>query len=92
MKLVWRPAAFSDREQIMDFIAQDNPQAALDLDLMFEERARALTEHPKLCKPGRLKNTREAVVHPNYVMVYEVSGDAVAIVRVLHASREWKGS
>ena len=89
MRLEWRPMALSDRERIMDFIAQDNPQAAIDLDTLFEERANALIENPKLYKPGRMKNTRDAVVHPNYVMVYQVKGDIVSIVRVLHTSQQW---
>lgn len=79
--------AFSDRETIMDFIAQDNPQAALDMDGIFEDKAAALVKNPKLYKPGRLKNTREAVVHPNYILVYEVSGDTITILRVLHSSQ-----
>jgi len=89
MKLVWRPMALSDRERIMDYIAQDNPQAAIDLDTLFEKRAIALIEYPNLHKPGRVINTREAVVHASYVMVYEVSKDEIAIVRVLHTAQEW---
>jgi addiction module RelE/StbE family toxin len=89
VKLEWRPQASDDRERIMDFIAQDNPQAALDLDTLFEEKAGSLIEQPKLFKPGRMKNTREAVVHPNYVLVYEASGSTVTILRVLHTSQAW---
>lgn len=73
----------------MDFIAQDNPQAALELDTLFEEKAGALIKQPKLFKPGRMKNTREAVVHPNYVLVHEVSGNTVIVLRVLHTSQAW---
>ena len=89
MKLQWKSAAMNDREQIMDFIAQDNPQAALDLDSLFEEKANMLIEHPNLFKPGRIKGTRHAIVHPNYVLVYKVSGDIVTILRVLHTSQAW---
>lgn len=89
MILEWRPQAFDDRERIMDFIAQDNPQAALDLDALFEKKADAITDQPKLFRPGRMKGTREAVVHPNYVLVYQVSADAVIILRVLHTSQAW---
>ena len=76
----------------MDFIAQDNPQAALDLDTLFEEKANSLIEQPKLFKAGRVKNTREAVVHPNYVLMYKVSGNTVTILRVLHTSLAWPAS
>ena len=73
----------------MDFIAQDNPQAAFELDTLFEEKAGALIKQTKLFKPGRMKNTREAVVHPNYVLVYEVSGNTVIVLRMLHTSQAW---
>lgn len=89
MKLEWRPDAFDDRERIMDFIVQDNPKAALDLDFLFEKQANELVEQPRLHKAGRMKSTREAVVHPNYVLVYAVSANTVTILRVLHTSQAW---
>lgn len=33
--------------------------------------------------------TREAVVHPNYILVYRVTADAVEIVSVVHARQEY---
>lgn len=89
LKLVWRPMAFDDRNQIMDFIAQDNPQAAFELDTLFEKKADAIVEQPKLFKPGRVRGTREAVAHPNYILVYAVSAEAITILRVLHTSQAW---
>lgn len=89
MKLEWKIEALSDRERIMDFIALDKPQAAFDLDSKFEKTADKLKDQPKLFKPGRIKGTREAIVHPNYVLVYAVSSDIVTILRVLHTSQSW---
>ena len=71
----------------MDYIAQDNPAAALELDLEFEAKADPLPKHPRLYKPGRMKGTREIVVRPNYVMVYAIKGDTIAILRVLHTAQ-----
>jgi toxin ParE1/3/4 len=73
----------------MDYIAQDNPAAALELDLEFEAKADPLPKHPKLYKPGRMKGTREIVVRPNYVMVYAIEGDTITILRVLHTAQQW---
>ncbi len=81
--------ALADREAIMDYIAQDNPAAAIDLDDEFESGAEQAREKPALYKVGRLKGTREIVVRPNYVIVYRVEGDTVDILRVLHASQQW---
>lgn len=32
MRLLWRPLALEDRAAIMDYIDQDNPTAAIELD------------------------------------------------------------
>lgn len=73
----------------MDYIARDNPQAALDLDALFEQQTDQLIEHLKLYRPGRMKGTRDAVVHPNCIMIYALDGDIVNILRVLHSAQEW---
>ena len=88
-RLTWRPMALADRDAIMVFIAQDNPSAAIDLDLEFEAKAENARLRPKLYKAGRVKGTREIVVRPNYVMVYRVIGNVVDILRVLHAAQQW---
>lgn len=89
MKLVWHPLAMVDRENIMDFIACDKPLAALALDENFEIHADRIAANPLLYRPGRVPETREAVVHPNYVMVYRVESETVTILRVLHAAQCW---
>ena len=89
MKVDWRPLAIEDRARIMDYIAQDNPLAAIELDEQFKDKAAQLPKHPKLYKPGRMKGTREIVVRPNYVMVYRITDNAIVILRVLHAAQQW---
>ena len=88
-RLAWRPMALVDRDGIMVYVAQDNPTAAIDLDLELEARAENARLRPKLYKAGRVRGTREIVVRPNYVMVYRVIGDVVEILRVLHAAQQW---
>lgn len=81
--------ALADRDTIMGYIAQDNPTAAIDLDLEFEAKAENARLRPKLYKAGRVKGTREIVVRPNYVMIYRITGDVVEVLRVLHAAQQW---
>jgi toxin ParE1/3/4 len=88
-RLQWRPLGVADRVAIMDYIAQDNPAAAIDLDDEFEAKAEQARQRPTLYKPGRIKGTREIVVRPNYVIVYRVAGDAVEVLRVLNAAQRW---
>lgn len=91
MRLAWRPMALADRETIMDYIAQDNPAAAIELDDEFEAKAEQARQRPTLYKTGRVRGTREIVVRPNYVMIYRIEdeGDTLAVLRVLHAAQQW---
>jgi addiction module RelE/StbE family toxin len=81
--------AYEDRASIMDYIAQDNPGATLKLDEEIEAKTDALVSHPKRYKLGRMKDTREMVIRPNYVVVYRDTPAEVTILRVLHAARQW---
>lgn len=87
MKLVWTQLALDDRIRIFDYLGERNPLAALDIDELFSQKTGQLIEHPELHKAGRVKGTREAVVHPNYVLVYQVQDDAVVILRLLHSAQ-----
>lgn len=89
MKLVWTLDAHQDRRNIREHIARENPAAALTLDELFTQKAGNLIDHPAMARPGRVAGTRELVVHRNYILVYDVAGDVVRILRVLHARREW---
>lgn len=91
MKIVWRPMAEADREHIFDYIAEDNPRAALELDEEFQAKARMAAQNPRLYKPGRVRGTHEIVVRPNYIMVYrtEDGGGTLTVLRVLHAAQQW---
>ncbi|KWE86575.1 addiction module antitoxin [Burkholderia ubonensis] len=89
--LHWNPNACEDRAAIMDFIGQDNPVAALELDELIDEMTEALPAHAELYRPGRVQGTREWVIAPNYVLVYRIrqAEGVVEILRVLHARRQW---
>lgn len=89
MRLFWTPEARQDRRDTRSYIAKDNPAAAMMLDEMFSRKAQLLISHPASGRPGRIAGTREMIVHRNYVLVYDVVGDAVRILRVLHARRQW---
>lgn len=89
MELYWTPEAIQDREAIYDYIEADNPAAVLALDELISEKANRLVDHPGLGRPGRIGGTRELVAHQNYILVYDVDGDSVRVLRVLHAAKQW---
>jgi len=87
--LEWRPAARADLWDIIDYIAEDNPDAALAMLDQIEAKVALLQGNPKLYKVGRVKGTRELVVHPSYVVVYAETVTTVTVLRVLHTARRW---
>lgn len=88
-RVEWRELALEDREAILDFIALDNIDEALRLNEHIEDKARLAAKTPTLYRAGRMKGTREAVVRPNYILVYQVEPDAGVVLRVLQATQQW---
>ena len=89
IRLVWRESALDDLESIHNYIAKQNMSAAQRLQELIEACAERLPEHPFLYRPGRVPGTREAVVHPNYIVIYRVGAEAVEILNVVHARRQF---
>ena len=85
----WKATAIADLLGIVDFISDDNPDAAQALKDEIEDKALKLREHPKIYRIGRVEGTREMVVHPNYIVVYAENPQMVTILRVLHAAQQW---
>ncbi|MCG1055349.1 type II toxin-antitoxin system RelE/ParE family toxin [Mycetohabitans sp. B5] len=89
MELFWTPEAMQDREAIYGYIEADNPVAALAIDELISEKATLLIDHPSLGRLGRAAGTRELVAHRNYIVVYDVAGDRVRVLSVVHVARQW---
>lgn len=88
-KLEWKAAARADLLAIVDYISDDNPDAAQRLKDDIEAKAAKLPAHPQLYRMGRVPNTREMVVRANYIVIYAENDEAVTILRVLHAAQQW---
>jgi toxin ParE1/3/4 len=91
MRVRWSNKAKQDMEHHIEYIAADSPDAALNVQDAIYNHVDHLAEHPKLAKPGRVKNTRELVnAHfSNYIVVYMIRDDNVIVLRVLHAAQQW---
>ena len=89
LALEWRPAAIADLLAIVEYIADDNPDAAQALKDDIENRAARLPQNPRAYRVGRIEGTREMVVRPNYLVIYAEDARAVTILRVLHAAQQW---
>ncbi len=89
MKLVWTKHAENMRDSIINYIAEDNIDAALEMDLLFGQSAERLLEFPKAGKKGRLPSTYELVVHTHYILVYQIVDDTIESVALAHTSRQF---
>ncbi|MGO8955548.1 MAG: type II toxin-antitoxin system RelE/ParE family toxin [Rhodomicrobium sp.] len=89
MKVVWTPEAQEDRAGIWDYIAADNPRAAARMDTLFSAAAARLADRPKLGRPGKIAGTRELIPHDNYRLVYEIEGETVWVLALVHTARQW---
>lgn len=87
--LLWTRQALRDREVIYDYIDADKPIAAAEMDDLFRAKAELLRASPLLGKEGRVTDTREWVVHANYMLVYDLRDDQIRVLRVLHVARQW---
>lgn len=89
LAVLWSQTALEDVDGMAAYIADDNPAAADRMtDLIFEAAERLSFSH-SLYRAGRLPGTREAVVHPNYILVYRVGSDAIDVLRLLHARQQY---
>ena len=87
--LEWTAPAVTDLMAIVDYISDDNPDAAATLMDEIHEKVAKLPLHPRRCRPGRVDGTRELVVRPNYLVIYTERPMVVTVLRVLHAAQLW---
>ena len=89
MKVRWTPEAERDRDDVWEYIARDNPLAAIATDELFSEAVAKLVEYPLLGRTGQISGTRELIPHESYRIVYEVNDETVWILALLSTSRQW---
>ena len=89
LALEWRSTARADLLAIIDYISDDNPDAAQALKDDIEAKVCLLQTQPKAFRLGRVSGTRELVVRSNYVVVYIEGPHAVTVLRVLHVAQQW---
>lgn len=87
--LEWTESARADLFAIIDYIADEDPDAAQRLKNDIEAKAARLPKHPKLYRIGRVAGTREMVVRSNYLVIYHEAAGVVTILRILHAAQQW---
>lgn len=79
-----------EREAAINYIAQDNVQAALNQLDEIERQTGLLVTQPKMGRVGRVKGTRELVISRTpFIAVYRIMGKRIEILRFLHGAQNW---
>jgi addiction module RelE/StbE family toxin len=71
--------------------ADDKPLAAQAFVAVLADKVARLEVFPLLGRQGRLADTRELVVHKNYLVTYRLRADEVQLLQVWHVARERRG-
>ena len=75
--------------EIIGFIEQRNALDAQNLLAAIVQGAENLPLMPYLFRLGRVAATREHLVHPNYIVVYQVGENVIDDLRVLHSRQQY---
>jgi len=91
-KIDWSAGSQFNLEEIEEYIARENPQAAAKTVLAIIDRVESvLSFFPSGGRPGRVDGTREFVFTDlPYIVIYTTQRFTVYIVRVFHTSQDFQ--
>lgn len=89
LKVIWTDPAIKNLKEIRDYIAEDNPSAAVSFGLELFESTRHLGRFPGSCRvyqTGEDGEVRE-LLYRGYRIFYQQYGGAIEILHVRHGAR-----
>jgi addiction module RelE/StbE family toxin len=90
MKIRWTEGAVSNLDNVEEYIAQDNPSAAVATVNKIIDSALMLADYPTIGKRGRERGTRELVIASlPYIVIYALQREELVVLRVLHTSMKY---
>jgi toxin ParE1/3/4 len=90
MIVQWLLEASQQRYDQLDYIAQENPIAAIRLDEEIEVQTESLVQNPEIGREGRVAGTQELVIaRTPFLAVYRIEADQIQILNLLHTSQQW---
>jgi toxin ParE1/3/4 len=93
-EIIWTEPALSELDEIADYIALDNPNAARELVQRVFAHVAQLTNHPESgSRPPELRGSRyRQVVEPPCRIFYRVDHGTVIILYVMRSQRRLRRS
>jgi toxin ParE1/3/4 len=90
MKVRWSAAAAYDLEAAANYLFEKTPSNAAQLVRKIFDASSSLKTFPNRGRVGKVEGTRELVVSSlPYIIVYQVTGATLHIVRILHCAQDW---
>lgn len=87
--LIFTALALRDFQDIHDYIAKDNPDAALEFIERLEKRCKRLCEMPGVGrKRDELRPNTRSATEGDYVLFYRKLNGGIEILRVVHGKRD----
>jgi len=88
-RILKRPEAQNDLDEIWWFIAQDSPDNADKLLDRIQDSCLTLADFPKMgVSRNEIKNSLRSQTIGNYLIFYFPLEDGIDIIRVIHGSRD----
>jgi len=88
-KIIFAPQSLEQLEQILRFIARDNPDAAIRFGNYLVDRAESLANFPELGTPYRKRPNVRRLLCKSYFIYYRVRGEeqVIEIMDFWHSAR-----
>ncbi|NHZ87022.1 MAG: type II toxin-antitoxin system mRNA interferase toxin, RelE/StbE family [Planctomycetia bacterium] len=89
MKLIWTELAVEKLEELADYIALDNPQAALKWAETIQRSVIKLTKFPQLGRevPEIKRSDIREIIGENYRIIYRVETERISILTIRHCKQ-----
>jgi toxin ParE1/3/4 len=89
MQVKWLSKALQNLDDEANYIAHENPVAAVKMVLQIMATVELLKDQPGMGSPGRIPGTRELIITgTRYLVPYRVKESQVEVLRIFHKSRK----
>ena len=90
MRLEWTRPALSDFADSQEYLNEESSQLAELVAGRVLSAAHQLKDHPRMGRPGHNGSREWVVKRTPYILVYQVNGDLIEILRMWHDKQDWR--
>jgi len=93
MTVIWSAASVRHLHEVVDYLQGESARGTVTIRRRILDTVRRIGQMPHSGRTGRIEGTREAVVPRSpYIVVYQVSAQAVEVLGIWHGARQWPES